>query len=279
MALPEARLRKARVSSISFLNTVPLLRGLLGDSSGLAVSFTLPSDCADLLRRGRADIGLIPSIEYQRIPRLVVLGDAAIATREHVRSILLLSRRPLDQVRTVAADTSSRTSVALAQILFCLRHGREVKMVPSPPDPPAMLRGCDAALVIGDPALHYRLRPLKDVIEHDLGEEWKALTGKPFVFAFWAARREVATPELADRFNRSREEGLAHLEQIVVEEAARRHLPPAVVRSYLAEDIHFVLDEACLDGLAEFYRLAHRQGLIPAPKEMEFVRAGVAAAC
>lgn len=271
---------KVRVSAIGFLNTAPLLRGLLRERPpDVQVGFALPSECADLLRQGGADVGVIPSIEYQRIGGLVVLGDAAIASRERVRSILLLSSRPPDQVRTVAADTSSRTSVALAQIILRLRYRREVEMAPHAPDPRAMLAACDAALVIGDPALRYALDPLPGIAAYDLAAEWKALTGKPFVFAFWAARRPVATPELAELFNRSRDEGVAEIETIVEEESARRRIPRELVHSYLTENIHFFLDAARLEGLREFYRLAQVQGLIPHLEEVEFVKAGAHAAC
>ncbi len=269
-----------RVSAISYLNTVPLIRGLLREPPpNLEVSFTVPSHCADLLRSGEADVGLIPAIEYQRIPGLVVLGDAAIATRRGVRSILLLAGKPLREVRTVAADTSSRTSVALVEVLFRMRLGRAVKMIASLPDPPAMLRECDAALVIGDPALRYALEPIQGVTAHDLAADWNFLTRKSFVFAFWAARREAATAELVEVFQRSREEGLAQMDQIVKEESESRRLPAELVRSYLTDNIHFVLDAGCLDGLAEFYRLAHQFGITESSKELEFVRTGAAATC
>lgn len=267
-------MQNVRISAITYLNTVPLLRGLRREKlANVDLDFTLPSDCADLLRSGGTDVGLIPAIEYQRIPGLVVLGDAAIATRQGVRSIQLLSRRPLEEVRTVAADTSSRTSVALTQIIFHLRYGRSVDLVPHAPDPDAMLERCDAAVVIGDPALRYTLAPVEGVTARDLAAEWKALTGKAFVFAFWAARRESSSPELAALLNRSRDKGLAQLDRIVAEESQERRFPPAVVRSYLQENLYFYLDTGCLDGLAEFYRLAHRHGLVPDLREMEFVTA------
>jgi chorismate dehydratase len=263
-----------RVSAIYFLNTVPLIRGMLADPpEDFAVASATPAACAEQLRAGTADIGAIPAIEYLRIPDLVVLGDGAIAAHGAVRSILLLSRRPLREVRTIAADTSSRTSVALAQILLSARFGHLPEMIPHPPQPAAMLEACDAALVIGDPALHYAQAPLPGVIAYDLGAEWQALTGLPFVFAFWGARRRVATPELAERFNAWRDAGVAAVEQIVAEEAPARGLPPEVVRAYLTENIHFRLTPKCVAGLLEFFRRAQALGLAPA-RDLEVVHAG-----
>jgi chorismate dehydratase len=269
-----------RVSAISFLNTVPLVRALLAERpAGLDVHFTLPSVCADELRAGTADIGLIPAIEYLRIPDLAILGDAAIATRGFVRSIALLSRRPLKEVRTVSADTASRTSAALTQVLFQQRFGRRVKLVTHAAEPAAMLAECDAALLIGDPALHYRQHPLPGVEITDLGAWWKEATGLPFVFAFWAARREAALPELADAFNRWRDQGVEDIEAIVAAEAPRRGLPADVVRAYLTENIHFTLDAECAAGLAEFYRQASGLGLAPCGRRIEYAGAGAATRC
>ncbi len=252
-----------RVSAISFLNTVPLMRGY--DPATLPdweVWYTTPSECAEQLRQGVADVGLIPAIEYQRLPGLVCVGNAAIATRGAVRSILLLTRGRLSDVRTVAADTASRTSVALTQILFQRRFGgAAVKMAPHKAMPKAMLASHDAALVIGDAALQYAKSPLDGVTAYDLGAEWVALTGKPFVFAFWAAHG--ATPQIAATLNSWRDRGLAEIDAIVREEAPKRYLPVETVHAYLTGNIHFTLDAACLEGLKLYYQWAHELGLAP----------------
>jgi chorismate dehydratase len=262
-----------RVSTISFLNTVPLMRGFdrsVGATSEYEVWFTTPSECADQLRTGIADVGLIPAIEYQRIPGLAVAGNAAIATPGAVRSILLLTRGPLDQVRTVAADTASRTSVALTQILFQRRFsGKPVQMLPHRANPAAMLAKCDAALVIGDPALQYAKAPLEGVTAIDLGSEWFALTGKPFVFAFWAAHTKAATPELAATLESWRDRGMAEIDEIIREESIKRYLSLEVVRAYLTENIHYTLDAACQEGLELYYRWAGELGLAPLGRALE----------
>ncbi len=261
-----------RVSTIEYLNTVPLHWSLLRERPrGLEFSFTLPSECAEEVAQGRADVGIIPSIEYQRIAGLWVLAGPGIASREQVRSILLLSKRPPEQIQTVAADTSSRTSLALAELLLRRRYGCAVRMIPMAPDPAAMLNECDAAVIIGDPALHYSEHPLPGVHSRDLVQEWRAWTGLPFVFAFWAVRPEVADPERARIFVAARDRGLAALPEIIPEEARRRGLPESLVRDYLGRCICYDIDSAALAGLERFYRLAAEHGLIPEVVPLRFV--------
>ena len=161
-------------------------------------------------QRGRADIGIIPAITYATIPGLVILPDAAIAAKAAVRSILLVSHKPIDQVNTIAADTSSRSSVALARILCQKLWGRERQFRDFPPDLDAMLAACDAALLIGDPALRVE-RP--NYFVYDLAEEWRHFTGKPFVFAFWAVRLQALSEirrslDVASVFRNSRDHGI-----------------------------------------------------------------------
>ena len=235
--------------------------------------FSVPSQCADELAGGQADIGIIPSIEYQRIPRLSVLAGPCIASRRRARSILLLSRAPLEEIQTLAADTSSRTSVALAQLLLGCRYNRQVRLVAHAPDPAAMLADCQAAVIIGDPALRYWQRPLAGVHITDLAEEWRAWTGLPFVFAFWAACEAVASPHLAGIFCEARDQGVAAVDEIVAEEAAPRGLPAEFVREYLTGNVHYHLDAECLAGLERFYSLAAEYGLIDGVRELRLVEA------
>jgi chorismate dehydratase len=270
--------KRVRVSTISYLNTVPLTWSLLRQPPpNLEFIFTVPSQCAEQMARGEADVGIIPSIEYQRIPGLAVLAGPAIASRTRVQSILLLTSRPLEKIQTVAADTSSRTTLALTELVLRCRYSCRVEMVPHAPDPAAMLQRCDAAILIGDPALHYSLRPLSGIRAVDLVVEWRAWTGLPFVFAFWAARSEVASPELAQLFLEARDRGLAALAEIVPEEARRRNLPEAMIEEYLSRNICYDMDAECRAGLEHFYRLAAEHGLIPAVAPLNLVQATAAA--
>jgi chorismate dehydratase len=240
------------------------------------VSYTVPSRCAEELRAGSADIGIIPAIAYATIPELAILPDVAIAARGPVRSILLVSRKPLEQIRTVAADTSSRSSVALAQVLFQKFLGGEREFAPMEPHLEAMLRACDAALLIGDPALRIP-QEHPGYMLFDLGELWRRFTGLPFVFAFWAVRAAAlrdapAGLDVLQVFRDSRDHGLEpdNLKQTARLWAPRVGIPEADAHNYLSKHIHYYLDDECLSGLELFYRHAHACGLIAQVPELRF---------
>ena len=270
-------MRRLRISAISYLNTAPLMWDFEHGDSGrhFDISYTLPSACARSLAEGSADIGIIPAAAYAQIPGLQVLPDVAIASRRAVRSILLVSKVPLEKVRRVALDTSSMTSVALTKILFEKWLGGRRSFTPMAPDIDKMLAEHDAGLVIGDPALKIDRSRYQAI---DLAEEWIRHTGKPFVFAFWAVRSaalQEADPSLnlAEVFRDSRDHGLesASLAEIAREWAPRLDIGEADVRSYLTENIHYQLDAGCLEGLQLFYRYAAEIGALPAAPELRFV--------
>jgi chorismate dehydratase len=276
-------MRRLRISAISYLNTAPLMWDFEhgGASPFFDISYTLPSACARALQAGTADIGIIPAAAYAEIPGLQVLPGVAIASRRTVRSILLVSKVPVEKIQTVALDTSSMTSVALTKILFEKWLGGGRTFTDMSPNVEQMLAKHDAGLLIGDPALqvdrsHY--------LTLDLAEEWIRHTGKPFVFAFWAVRGAAlseASPalDLAQVFQDSRDHGLtpASLKQIAREWAPRLNLREDEVRSYLTENIHYELDPGCLEGLQLFYRYAAEIGALPAAPEMSFLGAANAA--
>lgn len=263
---------RPRVSVVQYLNTAPLVWGMLhGDERDrFNLSFTTPAHCAEDLKAARADVGIIPSIEYQRIAGLRVLPGISIASKNRVRSVLLLSRVPLETVRSVALDTSSRTSAALVEILLRKFHAIDFRAIPSAPDPESMLRAAEAALLIGDPALVYR----GEARVFDLAAEWKKFTGLPFVFAVWTCRSAAPGLDLeglSRDFTHSRDEGLAHVDDIAAEYAPRLGMSAPDLRIYLTENIDYTLDEENLAGLRLFYRLAHEVGAIPSVKDLDFV--------
>jgi chorismate dehydratase len=269
-------MRKLRISAISYLNTAPLMWDFEHGEAGshFELSYTIPSGCARALADGSADLGIIPAAAYTQIVGLEILSDVAIASRRAVRSILLVSRRPLEQVRSVALDNSSMTSVALAKILLKWR-GVEPRYASMEPDIENMLAAHDAGLVIGDPALQVDRTRYYTL---DLAEEWIRVTGKPFVFAFWAIRRQAlkeADPALdvAAVFRDSRDHGLepANLSKIVGDWSARLDLSAAEVRSYLTQNIHYRLDPECIAGLQAFYRYAAEIGALPEAPELHFL--------
>jgi chorismate dehydratase len=232
------------------------------------IHYTVPSACAEALRAGTADIGIIPAITYQTIPDLVVIPDVAIGAKGPVRSILLVSKLPLEKIKTVAADTSSRTSVALLKIIFkkwWRATAEQPEFVPVDPDLKKMLKKCDAALMIGDPAL--KIDPKKYDTVVDLGEEWYERTGLPFVFAFWAVRRAALkdhplASQLPTIFQQSRDHGLQNVKALAREWAPRADITEKRVVDYLTKDIDFVLGQEELKGLYAFYKLAREAGVI-----------------
>jgi chorismate dehydratase len=287
-------MRRLRISAISYLNTAPLMWDFEHGDTGseFDISYTLPSACARALQAGSADIGIIPAAAYAQVPGLMALPGVAIASRQPVRSILLVSRVPVDQIRTVALDTSSMTSVVLTKILFEKWLGGGRTFTSMAPDVEKMLAQHDAGLVIGDPALQI---DCSRYLTLDLAEEWIRYTSKPFVFAFWTVRRDALEAvlrgdsrprlsasrsdailhgqDLATIFQQSRDNGLepASLDQIAREWAPRLGIGEADVRSYLTENIYYHLDSPCLEGLQLFYRYAAEIGALPAAPELCFL--------
>lgn len=218
------------------------------------LEFSVPSECADRLEAGAADIGIVPSIELAR-QDLEIIPGAGIASAGAVRSILLVSKTEPSRIRTLAADSSSRTSVMLARILLAERYGAEPRFVSHSPDLPRMLEAADAALIIGDPALAVNPADLPFHVS-DLGADWTAMTGLPMVFAVWAGRRASVTPDLAASFLDSCRFGLDHLGDIISLEAAKRNLGVELVRNYLTRNVVFELGAKEYEGLQLFQRYA-----------------------
>ena len=253
---------RVRVGIVDFLNSRPLAWGFLeGLHSDLfAPSYHPPAIVADRLAAGELDVGLIPAIEVPRIGDLQVLPDLCVASTHEVRSVILVLGRPIEEVQRVALDVSSRSSAALVRILLSDRYGIEPEYVPARPDLDAMLAEADAALVIGDPALAVDL----DRHAHlDLAAEWRALTGKPCVFAVWAVRAGVDLEDLGRYFEESLEHGLASLPNIVEQASSELGLAPAAVERYLTRNLSYRLRDEELESLAEYYRRAFAHGLIP----------------
>lgn len=275
-----AIMRRLRISAISYLNTAPLMWDFEHTSIGpkFDVSYTLPSNCARSLSAGTADIGIIPAAAYTQIPGLEIIPEVAIASRRAVRSILLVSKIPLEKVRSVALDTSSMTSVALTKILLQKWLGGARSYASAAPDLDRMLAEHDAGLLIGDPALQVDRSRYHTL---DLAQEWIRFTGKPFVFAFWAVRSEAlpeADPSLdvPALFRESRDHGVepANIRKISKEWAPKLGLSEADVCSYLTENIHYQLDASCLEGLQLFYHYGAELGALPSNPKLRFVESG-----
>jgi len=241
---------------VSYLNTTPLVWGMLhGPQKGIfELDFRVPSGCAEQLASGAADIGIVPSFELTR-QDLEVIPGVGIACHGAVRSILLVSARAAGEIRTLAVDSSSRTSVQLARIILKQRYGAEPVMTAHAPDLEAMLRAADAALIIGDPALRIEAKCLPYRV-YDLGAEWVEMTGLPMVFAVWAGRRGSVTPPVAEAFRESCRYGRARIEEIVAAESSRRGFSARLVREYLTNLVVHELGPRDYQGMELFLRYA-----------------------
>jgi predicted solute-binding protein len=260
---------KLKLSIVYYLNSLPLSWGFIrGQQRELfELDFSPPSRCADLLAEGKVDVGLIPTIEYQRIPDLKIIPGLSVASKFRVKSVLLVSKVPAKNIKTLAADSSSRTSVCLLKILLRSRFKAEPFIQSRSPNLNAMLQANDAALIIGDVALKAKTDGL---FTYDLATEWLSQTHKPFVFAFWAVRGS-AQPRNCSSFQDSYEYGKSQLEAIVTEQSKKLGLSEAQLLSYLTQNIDYSLDRENLEGLVLFYRLAREYRLINSFRELEFL--------
>lgn len=231
--------------------------------------FDFPSMCADNLASSRADVGLISSIEYQRIPNLVIAPQICIASKEEVRSVLILTTKPLSEVRTIALDRYSRSSVALLRILLHRRYGLRPHFISMTPSASNMLAEADAALIIGDAALNLEPGNYQVI---DLAQEWFRETGLPAVFAFWAIRKDAPQQQVAAMLQQAKAYGLSQIEARMDDIIARWHLSADDIRSYFTDNIHFDLGTRELESLKTFYNYAHEAHLIPEVITPRFVQ-------
>jgi chorismate dehydratase len=253
-----------RLGAVSYLNVEPIIHGLDHDER-FRLLREVPSRVAERLHAGEIDLGTIPSIEYA-FGNYAIVPGIAIASRGPVRSVNLYLQRPLDDLRRVALDTSSRTSVALLKVLLRERLGRDPEYVEMAPSLDAMLGAADAALMIGDPALYS-----EDSVEHlDLGLAWQQSTGLPFVYAFWAGPLGVIDEARIAALQGALESGRKAVREIAQRYAAPNTGQARMNETYLTEHIQFDLGEAEQAGLREFYRRAFALGLIPRIPELRF---------
>ena len=275
---------RLRIAAIGFLNPAPLMWDFEHPpvcdevARRYRIESMAPAACAERLASGEADIGLIPIAALATIPGLRILPGCTIASKGSVRSLLLVRRasQPLAALRSVAADTASRTTVAYTQIMFHKWGNPEVPFLPLAADLDIMLERADAAIVIGDPALlaleerqNRFERTREELVYLDLAEEWRALTGLSFVSAVWGIRcsttasSEFLYESVARDFIRSRDHGLANIDALAAEWSKRLPISEQTIRTYLTTNIHYVLDEECLEGMRGFFRMAAEYGILP----------------
>jgi chorismate dehydratase len=259
---------KVRIGAVSYLNTIPLVHGMkLGlGAERIELSFEVPSVLARQMAAGEIDIALLPVIALAEVSDLEIVPGLGITTQGPSRSVLLVSRKPVSEIGSVALDGESRTSNVLAQVLFAevWNHRPEFSIGPRQLD--QALAEHDAAVRIGDKALFES--PPDGMYVHDRGQIWTDTTGLPFVFAAWTARRGVVDREIYQILHASRREGATAIDRIAAEFSWNGKRDPQLVRSYLLEHIHYRLGAAEVDAMRLFFEAASRQGLVERPPEI-----------
>ncbi len=291
---------KLRISIVEFLNTAPLVWGFTdGPLAGkYDLSFAVPSQCADALKRRDVDVAIIPSIEYQRIDNTVVLPGMSVSGDGEIRSLLVVSKRPIERAKRIALDTSSRATVAYVKILARDFWRISPEFVDAAPNPSEMLQNADAALIIGDPALRIAIEmdalssrasgkstegccgcdgapdlPIpgfETLYIYDVAQQWQEMTAKPSVMAVWVGRKDVITPEVVADFQASKEYGVQHVRDIAEGASVKLDLPVPELERYLTENVRFDLGDDYLAGLNLYFQKAAELGLIPRNKPVEF---------
>jgi chorismate dehydratase len=277
-----------KISIVKYLNAVPLAWGILegAQKDKFEPILSTPAECADQLAKGSVDVGLIPSIEYQRIKGSRIVPGPTVASLYQVRSVILVSVLPLWKVKTVACDSGSRTSVALTKIIFDEFYHIRPDFRPAEPNLAEMLAHNDAALLIGDNALRFveqnnlpNIETQKPLVRlgseplevFDLAERWRFLTGLPFVFAFWAAREGFKEAGIVDTLKASRDFGVTNIPTIAAKYSESLQMKKDFLQSYLEKNVHYYMDQSCLEALQLFYEMAAKVGAIKTVRSLQFI--------
>ncbi len=245
-----------RVGSVSFLNAKPLIHGL-EKADHLSLSLEVPSRLIDGLHDGRFDVALLPVIDYQAMENLCIVPSGGIGCDGETLTVRIFSKKPMAQIRTLACDTDSHTSVALARVIFAEKYGHRPTFVDwtHEEDQP-----CDAKLLIGDKVVCEEPSGFEHQI--DLGSAWKSLTGLPFVFAVWTARKGIDLGDLPQRLEQAKREGLKNVSEIVRRFAVGRGWPAGLAVQYLTVYLKFDVGERELEAIRLFHCLAAKHGAV-----------------
>jgi chorismate dehydratase len=269
-----------RITSIDYLNAAPLNYGFkhgicfkgFKDLADFHLIFQTPSACSDSLRDGKVDAGLISSIECLRMPSLKIVPSLCISSPRKVRSVVILFKVPPNSIKALALDASSRSSSVLAQIILREKYGVQPSITEMPPNLETMLKGHDAALMIGDKAMKADRQGL---VALDMAEEWYAWTGLPFVFALWAIRPDAPRLDVlggaAPFFHQSFELGKQNLESIIDQASRDIGWTKQEIREYLTENLSYALGKAEMESLSLFFEKAASLGFAPENKGLEFI--------
>lgn len=261
--------RPARLGAVDYLNVRPLVFGLERHPDLVTLRFDVPSVCAQLLNAGEIDLGMVPTITYLDRPGDRIVPGVCIGSDGPVASVALFHRKPLRDVRSIALDTSSRTSAALTRVLCRRRFAIDPAFVPHSPDLGSMLATADAALLIGDPALFVDHQAL-GVAKIDLGAEWTTMTGLPFVWAFWSGREGAASSDVTRLLQDAAREGMARSDELSDAYLAASPDRRDAGRRYLRENLMFELTPRAIQGLETYYREAVALGVAKRGQPLAF---------
>jgi predicted solute-binding protein len=261
--------RPIRLGAVSYLNVRPLVYGLEARRDLISLRFDVPSTCARLLADGQIDLGMVPSISWIDRPGDRIVPGVCIGSEGPVASVALFARKPMADIRTIALDTSSRTSAALVKVLCARRFDIAPGFIDAAPDLSAMLAVADAALLIGDPALFvdHRAHGAEKI---DLGGEWTAMTGLPFVWAFWSGPAGAIDAPVADALVQAAHDGMAHANAIAAEYCASHPERIPMAERYLRDNLRFDLSPRAIEGLETYYREAAAVGVVAGTRPLEF---------
>lgn len=265
--------KSPKIGAVSYLNTKPLVVGLGADDADHELMFDLPSRLAEQLAAGQLDVALIPVIEAATRPEYTIVSDACIACQGPVWSVKLFSRVPADQIRTLALDEGSRTSQALTRAFLAEKFNVFPECQILSIDENWEETTCDAVLVIGDRAMKKESGQFPRSL--DLGTAWTCWTGKPFVFAVWAARPGADLDHLARLLSEARDLGQRSLDGIAKENASRYDLSFDDCLRYLKQNIHYFLGDEEKAGMQQYFDVAAELSLIPQPASLQFYEATV----
>jgi chorismate dehydratase len=237
----------------------------------------VPARCAQLLSQWEVEGALVPVIEYQRIVGGSLVSNVCVGSQKEVLSVVLVSKnKRLENIQSVALDESSRTSATLVKVIFREFLERDPEWTTRAPNLEEMLEKNDAALIIGDPGMAF---PRQGLNVWDMASLWNEYTGLGFVFAMWMAGDEAVARAREVDFAGARDEGVAHIEEIV--QTYQDKIPMSVeqLRNYLTENIVFRVDESMERGLRLYFELAYKHGLIERVKPLKFISHAAAQRC
>lgn len=258
-----------RLGAVGYLNARPLTWALDRAPERWQVRYDVPSVCASLLHGGSVDLGLIPSVEYLQSTDYRFVPGVGIGSRGRIASVALYTRVPVEAIRQIALDTSSRTSVALTRVLCHHRFRIAPEFVPHGPDLAEMTRTYGAALLIGDPAFDADHGSL-GLQKIDLGEEWTAMTGLPFIYAAWTGRTGAVTDDDVRALQDAQADGVRSRDAIAAEYGRGDAARTARAAVYLRDNVRYGLGSDEAAGLQLFLDYAAELGLAPRRRRLEF---------